>query len=140
VYDFFVLHRNGDGLVVAAGYQCKQGTERPSEDAAPEIPLSVWIEGKCRKYGVGPSGSRMATGIYRRWVLLGESAQASMLGVSVSEASPVQPVAVPAVDAKCSAEMVWAEKQAAATKKRLRKNQILPEIHLRRKKHVRVKT
>jgi hypothetical protein len=41
MYDFFVLHREGDDWKIAAGYQCKQGTERPSDAAAPEVPLSV---------------------------------------------------------------------------------------------------
>ena len=89
IYDFFLLHRNGSGWEVAAGYQCKQGTERPSDDVLPEVPLSVWIEGKCRKYRVDQYGQRGSIQKVRGWTLLGESAQADLLGVSVSEALPV---------------------------------------------------
>jgi hypothetical protein len=101
VYDFFVLHRHGDNWKVTAGYQCKQGTERPSEDAASEVPLSVWIEGNCRKYRVHESGSHLARNKVRGWELLGESSQASMLGVSVSEALPLRLQGESTVERRC---------------------------------------
>ena len=111
-YDFFVLHRNDDGWVIAAGYQCKQGHEHPSEDALPELPLSVWIEGKCRKYRVRQGGTHAPTCTVRGWILLGESAQVMMLGVSVSEALPAEsPVARdPNEYGCCSAEQEWGAK------------------------------
>ena len=60
VYDFFVLHRiSHDSWRVAAGYQCKQGTKYPNEDADGQVALSVWLEGKCRKYRVGDDGAHV---------------------------------------------------------------------------------
>jgi len=115
-YDFFVLHRADDaGWKVAAGYQCKQGTEHPTEEASLDVPLSVWIEGKCRKYRVREDGAHVPRTIRHGWVLLGESDQVGMLGVSVSEALPLQSPAdgLPVGHRCCSAEMVWAEKNAA---------------------------
>jgi hypothetical protein len=110
-YDFFLLHKGGEGWKVAAGYQCKQGTEHPSEDAWAEIPLSVWIEGKCRKYRVQDDGKRVSEKLHRGWVLLGESNQVDFLGVSVSEALPHDP----AVEENpcCSAEKAWNEQNDA---------------------------
>jgi hypothetical protein len=91
-YDFFVLHRTEKKFwAVAAGYQCKLGTDLPGEggDAlAEEVPLSVWIEGKCRKYRVQRDGERVTLKKQRGWILLGKSLQTEMLGVSVSEALP----------------------------------------------------
>lgn len=115
-YDFFVLHRDGDdGWKIAAGYQCKQGTDHPTEEASLDVPLSVWVEGKCRKYRVRKDCAGVPRTVRRGWVLLGESDQVSMLGVSVLEALPVQSPAdgAPAVHRCCSAETFWAEKNAA---------------------------
>jgi hypothetical protein len=50
VYDFFVLHRTNTGWRVAAGYQCKQGSNYPEEDADEAVSMSVFLEGRCRKY------------------------------------------------------------------------------------------
>lgn len=104
VYDFFLLHRTGNGWKVAAGYQCKQGSINPNNDADPSIPLSVWLEGKCRKYRVESDGSRVQSKLNRGWVMLGESNQCGLLGVSVSEALPQDPSADEA-NPKCDAEM-----------------------------------
>ncbi|KAL3911917.1 MAG: hypothetical protein SGILL_007093 [Bacillariaceae sp.] len=104
VYDFFLLHRTDNGWEVAAGYQCKQGTMHPKEDADPTIPLSVWLEGKCRKYRVESDGSRVESKLDRGWVMLGESNQCGLLGVSVSEALPQDPSG-DAANPLCDAEM-----------------------------------
>jgi hypothetical protein len=74
-----------------AGYQCKQGTMHPNEDADPTIPLSVWLEGKCRKYRVESDGSQVESKFDRGWVMLGESNQCGLLGVLVLEALPQDP-------------------------------------------------
>jgi hypothetical protein len=104
VYDFFLLHRTDNGWKVAAGYQCKQGTMHPNQDADPAIPLSVWLEGKCRKYRVESDGSRVESKLDRGWVMLGESNQCGLLGVSVSEALPQDPSGDEG-DPLCDAEM-----------------------------------
>lgn len=91
-YDFFVLHRELEEWKVVVGYQCKQGAENPTEDALAEIPLSVWIEGKCRKFCVQKDGKRVPEKRHRGWVLLGEENQASFLGISVAEALPLDPI------------------------------------------------
>jgi hypothetical protein len=120
-YDFFLLHKCAEGWKVAAGYQCKQGTETPSEDAWPEVCLSVWIEGKCRKYRVQEDGKRVSEKLHRGWVLLGESGQADVLGVSVSEALPQDPMCEE--NPCCFAEMAWKdqEEQAVAGEKSAKK-------------------
>jgi hypothetical protein len=119
-YDFFILHKCEGGWKVAAGYQCKQGTENPLEDAWPEIPLSVWIEGKCRKYRVQEDGKRVSEKLHRGWVLLGESGQADVLGVSVSEALPQ--VSVSEENPCCLAEMAWkAQEEVCAGEKSAKK-------------------
>jgi len=112
MYDYFVLHRAEGGWKIAAGYQCKQGTEHPNEESSPDVPLSVWIEGKCRKYRVREDGARVTRNEVRGWVLLGESDQVDMLGVSVSEALPVPfPAgALPSGHGCCSAEAISKEK------------------------------
>jgi hypothetical protein len=110
-YDFFLLHKCVEGWNVAGGYQCKQGKENPSEDAWPEIRLSVWIERKCRKYRVQEDGKRVSEKLYRGWVLLGESGQTDLLGVSVSEALPQDPVCEE--NPCCFAEMASKEQEEA---------------------------
>ena len=116
-YDFFVLHRvNKSRWGFAAGYQCKQGTERPSEDASPKIPLSVWIEGKCRKYRVENDGTRVPRQLFRGWTLLGESSQESMLGVTVSEALPSRALGDHVQDDCCPAAMRYNSGQSPDSK------------------------
>jgi hypothetical protein len=88
LYDFFVLHREDKTWKIAAGYQCKQGTERPTEIASPIVPLSVWVEGKCRKYRVSTAGNRVPVDNVLGWEILGTNRQNEMLGVSISEALP----------------------------------------------------
>jgi len=102
VYDFFVLHRISGEWRVVAGYQCKQGSKYPSEDADTAVDLSVWLEGKCRKYRIGDSGDHVDMKNERGWVLLGESNQTELLGVSISEALPRDPSQQ--FTAVCSAE------------------------------------
>jgi len=108
-YDFFLLHKGGEGWTVAAGYQCKQGTENPSEDAWNSVPMSVWVEGKCRKYRVKEDGRRVSEKLHRGWVLLGESNQFGFLGVSMSEALPRVPVCEP--NPLCLAENSWKQRK-----------------------------
>jgi hypothetical protein len=65
----------------------------------------VWIEGKCLKYRVQEEGKPVSEKLHRGWVLLEESGQANVLGVSVSEALPQGPVCG---DNPCFlAEMAW---------------------------------
>ena len=64
---------------------------RPDKDTHPTIPLSVWLEGKCRKYHVESDGSQAELKLNRGWVMLGESCQCDLLGVSVLEALPQDP-------------------------------------------------
>jgi hypothetical protein len=91
VYDFFVLHKVNSRWIVAAGYQCKQGTEGPKVEALEVVGQSVWIEGKCRKYRALADGrGRVEIANVLGWQVLSESYQAEMLGVSVSEALPAQ--------------------------------------------------
>ena len=112
VYDFFVLHRtDGVGWEIAAGYQCKQGNEYPSEEASLSVPLSIWIEGKCRNYRVVEDGAHLQRHVRRGWTMLGESGQLSVLGVSVSEALPASSPTCIERHSQCSAEMVWHEKE-----------------------------
>jgi hypothetical protein len=73
VYDFFVLHKVNGCWIIKAGYQCKQGTQPPTDDASMEVPLSVWIEGKCRQYRALADGSRVAIANARGWQVLSES-------------------------------------------------------------------
>lgn len=115
-YDFFLLHKKAKGQwLVAAGYQCKQGTESPSEDAWKQVALSVWIEGKYRNYSVR-QGSRVTATLHLGWHLLGESTQADFLGVSVLEALPLD--SVEAVNSNCPAEAARLEqKEAGATER-----------------------
>ena len=116
-YDFFLLHKGaGEGWKVAAGYHCKQGTENPSEDAWADIPLSVWIEGKCRKYRAQEDDNRVPQKLRRGWVLLEESNQIDFIGVSVSEALPHDP----SVEENpwCSAEKAWKEQTEAGASER----------------------
>ena len=94
-YDFFLLHREGEGSLkwkAAAGYQCKEGTENPSEDAWAAVPKSVWIEGRCRRYRVREDGKRIQEKSHRGWVLLGESNQTDLLaeGTEVLGRMPVR--------------------------------------------------
>jgi hypothetical protein len=77
--DFFVLHKVKGRWRIAAGYEASQ-----------QVPLSVWIEGKCRKYRTLEHGARVEISEVRGWQMLSESYQADMLGVSVSEALPAQ--------------------------------------------------
>lgn len=107
-YDFFLLHREGErNWKVIVGYQCKQGSENPSEDAWKEIPTSVWIEGKCRRYRVRGDGQRVSTKLYRGWTMLGESNQVDLLGVSVVEALPQEPGNGQEERQCCVAEQEW---------------------------------
>jgi hypothetical protein len=55
-------------MKVAAGHHCKQGTKNPSEDAWADIPFSIWIEGKCRKYCAQEDGKRVPDKLQRGWV------------------------------------------------------------------------
>jgi hypothetical protein len=118
VYDFFVLYRICDGWTVAVGYQCKQGTEYPYEYADEEVALSVWLEGKCRKYRVGFDGAHVEMKEERGWVLLGETNQVGLLGVSISEALPQDPS--PQFMAVCAAEQQRMELQGPPSKKHRR--------------------
>lgn len=112
-YDFFLLHRDGNNKWnVVVGYQCKQGTETPSEDAWDDVPTSVWIEGKCRRYRVQDDGRRVQEKLHRGWVMLGESNQADLLGVSVSEALPQDPASSQEERRTCRAEEVWKKRHA----------------------------
>jgi len=107
-YDFFLLHREGKrNWKVIVGYQCKQGSENPSEDAWKDVPTSVWIEGKCRRYRVRGDGQRVSTKLHRGWTLLGESNQADLLGVSVAEALPQKPASRQEERQCCVAEQEW---------------------------------
>ena len=115
VYDFFVLHRISHGWRVAAGYQCKQGTKYPNEDADEKVALSVWLEGKCRKYRVGDDGALVDMKEERGWLLLGENNQMGLLGVSISEALPQDPS--PQFTAVCAAEQQRKELQGPPSKK-----------------------
>jgi hypothetical protein len=103
VYGFFVLHRTSTGGRVAAGYQCKQGFNYPEEHADEAVPMSVWLEGRCRKYRVGEDGERLDWKKEKGWILLGESFQTDLLGVTVSEALPLDPGC--GESALCAAEM-----------------------------------
>jgi hypothetical protein len=71
-YDFFLVHRIGREWKVVAGHQCKQGSETPSEDAWNGVALSIWIEGKCRKYRVQPDGKHVPAKLHRGWHLMGK--------------------------------------------------------------------
>lgn len=106
MYDFFVLHRVNRCWKIAAGYQCKQGNESPTAEASRDVPLSVWVEGNCRKYRVQENGARLPRKKFRNWELLWEPEQVQMLGVSVSEALPQECCAVNEGHCKyqCSAE------------------------------------
>ena len=115
VYDFFVLHRISHGWRVAAGYQCKQGTNYPNEDADEQVDLSVWLEGKCRKYRVGDDGAHVDMKEERGWLLLGENNQMGLLGVSISEALPQDPS--PQFTAVCAAEQQRKELQGLPSKR-----------------------
>jgi hypothetical protein len=91
VYDFFVLHRTISGWHVAAGYQCKQGFQSPKNHADADVSMSVWLEGRCRKYRVGEDGERSDRKEEKGWIVLGENFQVDFLGVTVSEALPLDP-------------------------------------------------
>jgi hypothetical protein len=67
--------------------------------------MSVWVEGKCRKYRVQEDGRRVSENVRRGWVLLGASNQFGFLGVSMSEALLQVPVCEP--NTLCLAENVW---------------------------------
>lgn len=110
VYDFFVLHRTKENWDVKAGYQCKQGSKYPTHETDEAVGLSVWLEGKCRKYRVEEEGSHVGSKIERGWVLLGESNQAALFGVSVSEALPQDPTGKE--NTLCDAEMQSLELRA----------------------------
>ena len=111
VYDFFVLHRtSNEKWEVAAGYQCKQGNQYPKEGTDKGVPLSVWLEGKCRTYRVDDGGCGVGLKHENGWVLMGESNQADLLGVSVSEALPQDPLRKE--NLLCTAEMHCKELQA----------------------------
>jgi hypothetical protein len=103
VYDFFVLHRTNTGWRVAAGYQCKQGSNYPEEDADEAVSMSVFLEGRCRKYRVEEAGERLDWKKQKGWILLGENFQTDLLGVTVSEALPPDPGC--RESALCAAEM-----------------------------------
>ena len=117
-YDFFLLHFDKEGGTwnVAAGYQCKMGTENPSEDAWQEVPLSVWLEGKCRRYRVEADGRQVAAKKHRGWFMMGESKQADMLGVSVAEALPQDsaPGLGTSSSVVCRAETLWNSQKESA--------------------------
>lgn len=116
VYDFFVLHRiSHDSWRAAAGYQCKQGTKYPNENVDEQAHLSVWIEGKCRKYRVGDDGAHVNVKEERGWLLLGENNQIGLLGVSISEALPQDPS--PQFTTVCVAEQQIKELQGPPSKK-----------------------
>jgi hypothetical protein len=119
-YDFFLLHFDKEGGTwnVAAGYQCKMGTEHPSEDAWQEVPLSVWLEGKCRRYRVEADGRQVAAKKQRGWVMMGESKQAAMLGTSVAEALPQDIALGTSSSAVCRAEIEWNSQQESAKKRK----------------------
>jgi hypothetical protein len=103
VYDFFVLHRTSTGWRVAAGYQCKQGFNFPEEDADAAVSMSVWLGGRCRKYRVEEDGEQLDSKKEKGWILLGENFQTDLLGVTVSEALPLDPGC--RESALCPAEM-----------------------------------
>ena len=91
-YDFFLLHRDAGekkNWKAVVGYQCKQGTETPSDDAWDDVEQSVWVEGQCRKYRVqDDDGQWVDEKLSRGWTLLSDSNQADLLGLSFTEALP----------------------------------------------------
>jgi hypothetical protein len=123
LYDFFLLHRINGQWVVAAGYQCKKGSESPTEHALTrDIRLSVWIEGKCRKYRVASQGTRVPAKIELGWHLLGEPAQTGLLGTSVSEALPQESTVGECP--QCPAEQALKHQQERGAQERCRKRSI----------------
>ena len=119
VCDFFVLHRTKENWDVKAGCQCKQGSKHPTDETDEAVGFSVWLEGKCRKCRVGEDGGHIGSKIHsglkteRGWVLLGESNQTDLLGVSVSEALPLDPTGKE--NMLCCAEMQSVELKAVRT-------------------------
>ena len=93
VYDFFVFHRRKRDLsgmskfVVAAGYQCKYGSEYPDSQhkALNGVGKSIWIEGK------GPSKRRKPKSF--GWMLLSGKEVEELLGASLYAALPSNAVA-----------------------------------------------
>jgi hypothetical protein len=124
MYDFFLLHRIDEQWVVAAGYQCKKGSESPTEHALTKdiIRLSVWIEGKCRNYRVATQGARMPAKIELGWHLLGEPVQTGVLGVSVSEALPRESTVEECP--QCPSEQALKHQQELGAQERSRKRSI----------------
>jgi hypothetical protein len=53
--------------------------------------MSMWLGGRCRKYRVGEDGKRLDWKKVKGWILLGENFQTDLLGVTVSEALPLDP-------------------------------------------------
>jgi hypothetical protein len=91
LYDFFILHKLELVWTVAAGYQCKSSSEYPTKVAWAEVALSVWVDGKCRKYRLQDGSGRLPMKEEKGWKMLGESWQQEFLGVSISEALPQDP-------------------------------------------------
>jgi hypothetical protein len=75
-------------------YQCKSGSDHPTKVASAKVPLSVWVEGTCRSYR-RQDASRSYYGTMKkekRWTMLGASNEQEILGISISEALPQDPV------------------------------------------------
>jgi hypothetical protein len=106
-YDFFLLHREEKNWKVVVGYQCKQSSECPSEDAWQDVPTSLWIEGKCRLYRVQDDGQRVGERFRKGWTLLSASYQADVFGISVAEALPQDPASSHENRLCCKAEQAW---------------------------------
>ena len=96
-YDFFVLHKPANGSWhVAAGYQCKQTSEHPTDAAEDKatVGVSVWIKGNCNTKRAVPDGTGKRRLVdetnSKGWVLLSASAPAQddFLGFTVAQALP----------------------------------------------------
>lgn len=107
-YDFFLLHREGESnWKTVVGYQCKQGTENPTEEAWKDVSVWVWIAGKCRIYRVQDDGQRVSKKLHRGWTLRSESHQTNLLGVSIAEALPQAEASSQEERQCCRAEQAW---------------------------------
>jgi hypothetical protein len=97
-YDFFLLHRTNEVWSVAAGYQCKQTSEYPTEAAEDNtrVAVSVWVEGRCKENRAATDGAgkrRLVDNITSKgWVLMSASAQDDFLGFTVAQALPSRTV------------------------------------------------
>lgn len=116
-YDFFLLHRQVGRWQIAAGYQCKQTVESPTETAEDKstVGVSVWIEGKCRSKRAVSDGTGKRRLVDRAesrgWVLLSAEAQDRFLGVTVAQALPSKVVDpdVAQYSTSCAAEVSYYE-------------------------------